>query len=256
MGLLRLALTWVLLSAVARTASAEWRVVAETNELSTSGAATHRHVELEEAATAQHATVELALFSTKNATLRVVDDANASSSLADVVQRDCIAGVNGGYFDPNYAPVGLLITGGKVVSPLSKAKLLSAVVSVANGRLQIQRAAQFSMKSKPTTARQCGPFLVENGKPIASLNNTRAARRTFVASGVSDRAAIGYSSHVTLAELASILATPTLAAEFKLNRAMNLDGGSSSAFWFAGENGAFSIHEQKTVRDYLAIVPK
>jgi len=35
-----------------------------------------------------------------------------------------------------------------------------------------------------------------------------------------------------------------------------MDGGSSSAFWFAGEHGAFSVREQKSVRDYLAIVPR
>jgi hypothetical protein len=38
---------------------------------------------------------------------------------------------------------------------------------------------------------------------------------------------------------------------------MNLDGGSSSAFWFAREDGdAFSIAGRKPVRDFVAIVPK
>ena len=61
---------------------------------------------------------------------------------------------------------------------------------------------------------------------------------------------------MTLAELAAILATPSFAPDSKIQRALNLDGGSSSAFWFTGENGAFSIGEQKTVRDYLAVVSK
>jgi hypothetical protein len=61
---------------------------------------------------------------------------------------------------------------------------------------------------------------------------------------------------VTLAQLARILATPGLAGDVKIQRALNMDGGSSSGFWFMGADGPFSIRELKTVRDYLAVVPK
>ena len=216
----------------------------------------HRHLVVRSDAGAE-ATVELAICSAKTATLRVIDEPNGSGDLAGTMLREkCIAGTNGGYFDPEDAPVGLLIADGRVISPLSKARLLSGIVSAVNGRVQIQRAAQFSIKTKASNARQCGPFLVEGSKAIASLNGVRPARRTFVATATSDRAAIGYSSYVTLAELAAILTSPALAPDFRIQRALNLDGGSSSAFWFAGENGAFSIKEHKTVRDYLAIVAK
>ena len=203
------------------------------------------------------ATLNLALFSTKSATLRVIDDPTGGESLASIMQQErSIAGVNGGYFDPNDAPVGLLISDGRVVAPKTKARLLSGVVSVVNGKVQIQRSAEFSMKTKPSAARQCGPFLVERGKPIKGLNETRSARRTFVVTGGGDRAAIGYCSSVTLAQLGALLATAGVAGEWKIQRALNLDGGSSSGFWFAGESGVFSIREQKRVRDYLAIVAK
>lgn len=200
----------------------------------------------------QGATLECAIFSPKTATLRVIDEPSGNYSLGEIMQREkCLAGTNGGYFDPEFLPVGLSISDGRLVRPFQKAKLLSGVVSANDGRVLIQRAAEFSMKSKPRTARQCGPFLVEGGKPIASLNNERRARRTFVAiSG--DRALLGFCSAVTLAQLAEILASP----ELKISRALNLDGGSSSAFWFAGEDGVTSIPEQKNVRDFLAIVPQ
>jgi hypothetical protein len=43
----------------------------------------------------------------------------------------------------------------------------------------------------------------------------------------------------------------------KVRRAINLDGGSSSAFWFAREDGsAFSMAGQKPVRDFVGLVPK
>jgi hypothetical protein len=56
--------------------------------------------------------------------------------------------------------------------------------------------------------------------------------------------------------LAKILATTRLADDFRVERALNLDGGSSSAFWVARESNAFSIPEQKTVRDFVGVVPK
>jgi len=68
---------------------------------------------------------------------------------------------------------------------------------------------------------------------------------------------LGVCSEISLAELAKILATMPLGDDFKIQRALNLDGGSSSAFWFARENGsAFSIPEQKPVRDLVAVVAK
>jgi hypothetical protein len=105
-------------------------------------------------------------------------------------------------------------------------------------------------------ALQCGPFLVDGGTPVPGLNATRPARRTFVLTAGRDRAAIGLSSPVTLAQMGEILATAPLASELKVQRALNLDGGSSSAFWFAGPRGPFSISEQKTVRNFVLVSPK
>jgi hypothetical protein len=107
-----------------------------------------------------------------------------------------------------------------------------------------------------TEALQCGPFLLERAQPVSGLNDTRAARRTFIFVGGADRAAVGFCSQVTLAQLGKILATPGMAPGLKVQRALNLDGGSSSAFWFAGESGPVSISEQKTVRNFVAVVPK
>jgi hypothetical protein len=115
---------------------------------------------------------------------------------------------------------------------------------------------EYSSRKTAIAAVQCGPFLVDGGHVVAGLNTTRSARRTFVFNGGGDRAAVGFCSDVTLAELAEILVTPRVVPDLKVQRALNLDGGSSSAFWFAGERGPFSISEQKTVRDFVVVVPK
>ena len=238
-------------------ARGEWTVVSSEQQAAGRASVTHFKAVAAEGETGARATLHLAVFSPKTATLRMIDDANARPSLAETMQREnAIAGVNGGYFEADHTPLGLLVADRRMVAPLRKARLLSGVVSADKGRVQVQRVAEFSLAAKSANARQSGPFLVDRGTAVPGLNATRAARRTFVATAGADTAAIGYSSHLTLAQIGAVLATRGVIPEVKLQRALNLDGGSSSAFWFAGSSEPFSISEQKTVRDFVAIVPR
>jgi uncharacterized protein YigE (DUF2233 family) len=231
----------------------DWKVSSTQTETSSVVGIEHRRIVLTETDSSDEATLDLALFSTKTAALRVIDDPKGESDLAAVARRARgIAGVNGGYFDPQNAPVGLLISDGKLIAPLRKARLLSGVLVITKARVEVIRSAEYSSRKNATAAVQCGPFLVEGGKAVAGLNDTRPARRTFVFTSGPDRGAVGFCSTVTLAQLAGILATP----ELKVQRALNFDGGSSSAFWFNGERGVVSIPEQKTVRDFVIVTPK
>ncbi|MDQ6624352.1 MAG: phosphodiester glycosidase family protein, partial [Verrucomicrobiota bacterium] len=99
------------------TTRAEWRIVSSASDYSLDRIVEHRHLELR-SASGDEATIELALFSTQTATLRVLDDAPANDSLGEIMPRaGAIAGTNGGYFDPEYAPVGLLVSDGHLVAP-------------------------------------------------------------------------------------------------------------------------------------------
>jgi uncharacterized protein YigE (DUF2233 family) len=235
-------------------ATAQWKVVSCEKQGAASGVV-HVRTAVEGIANADTAELHLAIFNLKSVSLRVIDQPNEPrSDLATVMARDnCVAGVNGGYFDPEYLPVGLLVVDSQTIAPLRKAKLLTGVLTVSGANIQLLRASEVSSRRKCSAALQCGPFLVDRAQPIAGLNDTRAARRTFVAVGAQDRAAIGYCSSVTLAGLANILSSSGIAPEMKVTRAMNLDGGSSSAFWFRGD---FSIPEQKTVRTFVAITAR
>jgi hypothetical protein len=187
---------------------AAWIEKESRSETSSAQGLIHRYLVSEDSETGERASIELALFAAKSFTLRVIDQpAEPRVDLAVAMQRaKCLAGVNGGYFAPDYAPIGLLI--------------------------------------------------VDLGRRVAGLEATRAARRTFAAVGSGDRAALGFCSEVTLADLSKIL-TAQFASDFKIQRALNLDGGSSSGFWFKRQNGStFSVPEQKTVRDFVAVVPR
>lgn len=243
--------------ALAATAQADWTVLSSASEPGRDGVA-HRHVVLENPVGSERVTVDLAIFSTKSCTLRVLQNEGGAESLGEMMRHEkCLAGVNGGYFDENFAPLGLRIANGQMIAPLQRARLITGVLVASPRGVQIVRSREFSRRLGVSAAIQCGPFLVDRGQAISGLNDSRLARRTFTATTSSSRALVGVCSEVSLAELAKMLATTSLAEDLKIERALNLDGGSSSAFWFARENGsAISISEQKSVRDFVGIVPK
>jgi uncharacterized protein YigE (DUF2233 family) len=240
------------------TAHAQWKQISSQSEPSPLKGLEHRYIVIEDSAGGDRASLELAIFSTKSCRLRIIDQSSEPrQDLEEVMSRgNFLAAVNGGYFDPDYKPIGLLIVDGTIIAPLQKARLLSGVLSALAKKVQISRVAEFLTTQKPEAAVESGPMLVDLGKSVRGLESTRAARRTFAAVGAGDKAALGFCSDATLADLSSILAA-TLTSDFKIQRALNLDGGSSSTFWFKRANGtAFSIAEEKPVRDFVAIVPR
>lgn len=253
----RFSLTVALVLVWLAQAQGAWSVSSSETEKSAVSSVEHRRIVVAEEGSGDDATIDLALFTPKSVVLRVVDNPSGDDALAAVMRRTRgIAGVNGGYFDPQNAPVGLLVSEGKLIAPFRKARLLSGVLVATKGRVELLRSTEYSPRKTATAALQCGPFLVDGGNAVPGLNNTRPARRTFVLTAGSDRAALGYCSAVTLAQLGEILATTRLTPELKIQRALNLDGGSSSAFWFAGQDGVVSMSELKIVRDFVVLTPK
>ncbi len=198
------------------------------------------------------------IFRSKSYSLRVVESPNpGSTKLADVLAAaGCVAGVNGGYFHSDFRPVGLVIADGREVHPFERAKLLSGVLSVRGEGIEISRPARFKSSSDIRQAIQCGPMLVENGKPTVGLNSERAARRTVVATDGHGQWALIYLTSVTLADTGSILTTPGVLRGCTAFLALNLDGGSSSGLWAASTPASVSLPEFGHVRNYIGIVPR
>lgn len=237
----------------AQIASADWQVTSVDRESSPVASVEHRHIVLQNSAAS--ATIDLAFFPTNSATLRVIDNPGGSENLADVMRGgNFVAGVNGGYFDTQFRPLGLRVVDGTTRSHLIRARLLTGVLCASFRGIEIARLGEFSQKKKCEAAIECGPFLIDGGMPVRGLDHSRRARRTFVAVTRTSAATLGVSNDLSLAELASALAA---LPDFKVWRALNLDGGSSTAFWFRRNGGApFSIPEEKAVRDFVGIVAK
>ena len=249
---------WAVLLLLALTASAraEWKILSAESESGREGIE-HRHVVVEEAAAGQRVAIDLAVFSAKSTALRVIDNPDGQSLGATMKREKFVCAVNGGYFDTEFKPIGLRVADNKTFSPLRRARLITGILLQSDHGIDIIRVTEFSGTKKIVAAVQSGPFLVEGNKRIRGLNDSQLARRTFAGIATNGRAFLGFCSDVSLAELANILATAPIVADSKIRRAMNLDGGSSSAFWFAREDGsAFSISGRKPVRDFVAVVPK
>jgi hypothetical protein len=88
------------------------------------------------------------------------------------------------------------------------------------------------------------------------LEATKRRMRTFVLTDCAGKWALGLCSHVSLRELSDLLSTKGIIIECQVERALNLDGGSSSGFWFRGPDGNEQYdREFATVRNFLAVVP-
>src|SRR5436305_14255037 len=111
------------LGAAATAGRADWAILAAQAE-GAGDSVEHRHVVLTDPEASSNATVDLALFSMRSCTVRMIDQPTAPRrEPAQVMeQQSCFAGVNGGYFDPDYAPVGLWIVDGQITAPPQRAR--------------------------------------------------------------------------------------------------------------------------------------
>ena len=199
--------------------------------------------------------IHLVFFDTKTCGVVVIDHPlSDGSDLSDAMQTHrCLAGVNGNYFQPDRTPLGLVISNGRAVHPMQKARLLSGLLVASRDRISLLRAAEYKPSPQTTQALQAGPFLIDRGNAVPGLDSQREAVRTAVLSDGHTHFALLVSDPVTLAELSQILATKGVVTELKLQRALNLDGGGSSGLWV--KDPPFYLPEISSVRDYLGIVP-
>jgi uncharacterized protein YigE (DUF2233 family) len=209
---------------------------------------------------AEKATIHFISFNARKHTLRIFDQGpTGRATLAETMQQNkCLAGVNGGYFHPDFEPVGLLMSDGVVVRKPQRAKLLSGALVVTAKRLKLLRSTDPLPGQYAVHALQAGPFLIDGGKVVEGLNTVRSARRTAILTdGKVDWALIS-TSPVTLAELGAILGDPALLpGNLKIDRALNLDGGSSTSMW-AVQPGSepFYLNEFGILRDFIGLVPR
>lgn len=209
------------------------------------------------------ATLDFVFFTSKYFRLEVVDQGAGSSSRYNSLSSafratDCFAGVNGGFFDPEFRPLGLMIAQGKRVGTLSKSGSLTTGVLYCDPKgIHITRRGSFKEGKGIIALLQTGPYLVEHAKQIKGLNSSKSRRRTFIATDWRGNWAIGITSSMSLADLGEILASSKPVTGWKVNRALNLDGGSSTGLFFDKDEGYdVAVQPWKRVRNLLGVAER
>ncbi|MDD5349269.1 MAG: phosphodiester glycosidase family protein [Chthoniobacteraceae bacterium] len=198
--------------------------------------------------------LQVVRFDRSRTALRVIDLPPGASVAEGARQAGALAGVNGGYFQPDHTPLGLVISGGKTLHPLEQSKILTGMLAVTPRGAALLRNAEFRPGRAVREALQAGPFLVDHGRAVGGLNAVRRAERTVLLADRQGAAALLSTGPVTLDELARLLAAPGLIEGLEIDRALNLDGGSSTALWVKGEPSV-SRREWKPVRNAVVVVP-
>lgn len=205
---------------------------------------------------------EVVLFDSRSHALKVLDqpeDWSGGGKIAECMRKaGAVAGVNGGFFTPQFTPMGVMVAEGRSTGSWQANKLLTGAVVVHGGtprlfwnaeaRGALQGASQFL---------QAGPRLVDGGRAVPSLERAKHTTRTFIATDGGTRWLFGLARGTSLGELADALASNEIIPGFRIQRALNLDGGRSSALYYRTADGQeHSDPGWSTVRNYLGIVPR
>ncbi|MFZ4116775.1 MAG: phosphodiester glycosidase family protein [Chthoniobacterales bacterium] len=209
----------------------------------------------------EKAEINALAFQEKDFLLTVLDHPLENKSLREATQEACcMAGINGGYFQPDGAPLGLLMHAGKMIHPQERAAILSGFFVRTPHGMTLLRVGEI-IPSDAIEILQAGPFLLDRSRPIHGLESTKKAYRSFVATNGNGLWIIGIISPVTLAEASHILGilhTKYISgmATRPLTRALNLDGGSSSSLLATTKPTPFSFREYVCVRNFLGLQNK
>ncbi len=214
--------------------------------------------ELRVANAAAEAEVNLVYFTIADVRLEVIENTGGQiRGLREAIESSGgLAGVNGGYFEANLDPVGLLISNDRVVHRLQRAKLLSGIFCVRDDRPFLVRTREFPGVKGIQQAIQCGPFLVDGGRTVTGLDNQRFAARTFVFSCGPSLWGFGICRSVTLEAMGDILAQTTMVPDHRIVRALNFDGGSSTTFYVRTEGQTIFSEGRPIVSNYLVVKAK
>ena len=213
-------------------------------------------------------TFEGVAFDSRNHRLIVADQANSpATQFADAAAaakaHGGIAAVNAGFFTPEGAPLGLVVSSGNISGAWNSSSSLGSGVwfEETSGRSAISRRENLGRARAPSMREliQAGPLLVENGQPISGLEATKSSARMVILWDGGSRWWIGRGSPCSLAALGRALSESQIAG-WKPRQALNLDGGRSADLWVsaATAGGPFVSRPpwNRPVRNFLVLVPR
>jgi exopolysaccharide biosynthesis protein len=156
--------------------------------------------------------------------------------------------INGGYFDKNNKPTGLLIADGQAYGASYQG--FGGMISVdAQGRIHLRSLSQEPydpQNEQLQQAAQSSPMLMLNGKRTQFQANAASQRRSVIATDTHGHLLLIISPNdaFSLDELADLL----VSSDLSLQNALNLDGGASTGLYV-------NAGSQKVTIDPLVTLP-
>ena len=187
--------------------------------------------------------------------LRLVDNQKMRSSDEVLKENNCVAAINGGFYDKNNEPLSLLISDGEIIAEDNETNLT-------NGYIWLSELGGFGVSdelpdSKFIFALGTGPLLYLNGEKMdLEIANDKMARRS-VFGTLSDNSIFFLSIFDNnsvylgpkLQNLPKMLDEISLKENWQIIDAINLDGGTASLY----KDQENSLSEFKSVRSIFCL---
>lgn len=203
-----------------------------------------------------------ALAGLPDALVFTLDLAHAELSVVDVPPGDhgldrarreagASLAINAGFFDPSFAPEGLVVSGGVETSTLVPS-LSGGVLSIRDHLARLEATESYAPDPLSTFAVQCRPRLVvASARNIASDDGRRAARTALCIRAAHQLdivvAPAAHDGGPTLYQLAEALVS------HGCTEALNLDGGPSTGIAWHDPVGPSEIGPRGPVRQAIVV---
>lgn len=170
-------------------------------------------------------------------------------------EYEALLGINGGFFDPQFHPLGLRVNQKAIKNPL-KAISWWGVFHIQNNRAQITSQREYFFQKSTDFAIQSGPRLIVNGK-IPTLK-PGSANRTALGITNSGKVIILATENlpITTYELAALMQKPETQEGLDCKDAINLDGGTSTQLYAKINQFKLDIPGLKNIADAVLLVEK
>ena len=194
-------------------------------------------------------------FDRRNYFLKVIDQKEGPGTEftgAEFAGQGSLAAINGGFFNPDGSPLGLVITDGQSRGAFNSHSFLgTGIIDGENTILSHRKSYQ-----KSSELVQSGPRLVWDQERLIGLSKSKERPRSFVIWDGNNHFGIGYADRATLQGLANNLQAQPFEG-FHIKYAINLDGGTSCDLWVSTQipGGGFTKSSlfRKKARNYLAL---
>jgi uncharacterized protein YigE (DUF2233 family) len=162
-------------------------------------------------------------------------------------ENQSLLSFNGSFFSPEFRPLGLLVSDGKAVAPLTRSGLMNGIMTIdlkGNPRLygyEEFQTQQSELSPGLSFAIQSGPILIDSqGNVVADRKNKTLAGRTALGLDHDNnlvlimmrQSLLNRDNALSLYDFANLVSTSRELSGLGIHSLLNLDGGNSSGLAF------------------------